>query len=76
MRPKYIKATKKDIENPKDGCDGTTNPGGIQKLDNPLKGIQNTITQNLDNPLKGIQDNPEPVDERVNRTILGLTVAT
>ena len=37
-------------------CAGTTNPGGIRKPDNPLKGIWNQITQDPDNPLKGIQD--------------------
>ena len=44
MRPKYVKATKKDTENSKDrqtatvrGCAGTTNPGITRKLENPLK---------------------------------------
>ena len=60
-------------------CAGTTNHGGTQKSDNPLKGIQNPIPCNLNNPLKGIRDlvqkrNPEPVTKRVNRTNLGLTV--
>ena len=38
MRPRYVKETKKGIENSKDqrtgtrwGCDGTTNPGGNRK---------------------------------------------
>ena len=35
-------------------CAGTTNPGGTQKPDNPLKGIQNPIPRNLDNPCKRI----------------------
>ena len=63
MIPRYAKATKKDIENSKyrhtgtkRGCAGTTNPGGTQKPDNPLKGIRNSIPRNPDNPLKGIQD--------------------
>ena len=49
MRPRYIKATKKDIEKSKDqkngtgrGCAGTTNTGGTLKPDKPLRepGIQ------------------------------------
>ena len=39
-----------------DHCDGTTNPGGTRKVDNPLKGIWDPITRYPDNPLKGIQD--------------------
>ena len=61
--PRYVKATKKYIENSKDrktgtgrGCSGTTNPGGTRKLDNPFKGIRNPMTQNPDNPCKGIRD--------------------
>ena len=63
MRPRYVKATKKDIYNSKDwqtgtgrGCAGTTNTGGTQKPDNPPKGIRNPIPQDPDNPLKGIRD--------------------
>ena len=63
MRPRYVKATKKDIENSKDrrtgtgrGCAGTTNPGGTWKPDNPLKEIRNLIPQDTDNPLKVIRD--------------------
>ena len=62
MRPRYLKATKKDIENSKDrktgtgrGRSGNTNPGGTQKSDNPLKGIRNPIPQNLYIPLKRIR---------------------
>ena len=63
MRPRYVKATKKDIENSKyrrtgtgRGCAGTTNTGRTRKLDNPLKGIRNPIPKDQDNPLKGIRD--------------------
>ena len=63
MRPRFVKATKKDIENSKErqpgrrrGCAGNTNPRGTWKPDNLLKGIQNTIPQDLDNSLKVIQD--------------------
>ena len=52
MRPRYIKATTKYIENSKDrqngtgkGCDGTTNTGGTRKPDNLPKGIQLPGTQ-------------------------------
>ena len=62
IRPRYFKAKKK-IENSKDrqtgtgrGCDGTTNPRGSWKPDNPLKGIRNPIPQDPDNPLKGIRE--------------------
>ena len=61
MRPRYVKATKKYIENSKDqrtgtgrGCAGTTNPWGTRKPDNPLEGIRNPIIWNLDNSLNGI----------------------
>ena len=63
MRPRYVKVTKKDIENSKDrqtgtrrGCAGIINPGGTRKPDNPLKGIWNPIPQDPDNALKGIGD--------------------
>ena len=63
IKPRYVKATKKDIEISKDrqngtrrGCAGTNNPGGTRKPDNPFKGIWNRIPQDLDNPLKGIRD--------------------
>ena len=36
------------------GCAGTTNTGGIQKPDNTLKGIRNSIPRNPDSPLRGI----------------------
>ena len=62
-RQRYLTATKKDIENPKErqtgiiiGCDGTTNPWVTRKTDNPLRGIRNPITRNPDNPLKGIRN--------------------
>ena len=62
MRSIYVKATKKYVEKSKyqrtgtgRECDGTTNPGGTEKPDNPLKGIWNPIPQDPDNPLKGIQ---------------------
>ena len=62
MRPRYVKATKKEIENSKNrktgtgiGCTGTSNPEGTQKPDNPLKGIRNPISRNPDNTLNGIQ---------------------
>ena len=52
MRPRYVKATKKDMENSKnqrDGtwrrCTGTINTGGTRKPDNPLKGIQNGLVE-------------------------------
>ena len=35
---------------------GTTNTGGTQKLDTPLKGIQDPSPWNPDNPLNGIQN--------------------
>ena len=35
---------------------GTTNRGGAQKPNNPLKGIRNPIPWNPENPLKGIRD--------------------
>ena len=61
MRPIYVKAKQKDIENSKDwqtgngrGCVETTNPGGTRKPYNPLKGIRNQIPRNLANPRKGI----------------------
>ena len=38
------------------GYAGTINPRGTQKLDNPLKVIQNPNPWNPDNPLKGIWD--------------------
>ena len=63
MRPLYLKATKKYIENSKyhqtgtrRGCAGTTNPKGTRKPDNPLKGIRNPIPWNRDNPIKGMLD--------------------
>ena len=63
MRPRYLKATKKDIENSKyrqngtgRGCSGTTNPGVTQKTDNPLEGIWNPIPWKPDNPLKEIRN--------------------
>ena len=63
MIPRYVKATKKDIEKSKyrrpetgRGCAGTTNPRGTWKKDNPLKGIRNPIPQDPDNPHKGILD--------------------
>ena len=50
MRPRYVKATKKDMENSKDrwagtrrSCTGTNNPGGNQKPDNPLKRIRDLV---------------------------------
>ena len=50
MIPRYVKATKKDIEKSKyrqtgirSCCTGTTNTGGIQKLDNPLKRIWDLV---------------------------------
>ena len=59
MRPRYAKATKKDIENPKDrktgtvrGCAGTINPGVTQKPDNHLKGIRNLVPRKSGNLLK------------------------
>ena len=63
MRPRYAKATKKDIENSKDwktgtgrGCAGTNNIRRTRKPENPLKGIRNKIPRNLYNSLKGVQD--------------------
>ena len=63
MRPRYVKAAKKDIENSKyqqtrtgRGFDEATNPGATQKPDNPLKGTRNPIPQKPDNILKGIRD--------------------
>ena len=63
MRSRYFKATKKDIKYSKcrktgtvRECDGTTNPGGTRKPNNPLKGICNPISRNPDNPIKVIQD--------------------
>ena len=63
IKPRYITATKKDIENSKDrrtgtgiGCAGTNNPRGTRKPDNPLKGIRNKIPQDPDNLLKGIRN--------------------
>ena len=50
MRPRYVKATKKDVENSKyqqtgtgRGCSGTSNPGETWKPDNPLKGIRDLV---------------------------------
>ena len=61
MQRRYLKPTKKGIENSKDrrtrngrGHDRTTNPGVTWKPDNPLKGTRNQIHRRLDNPLKGI----------------------
>ena len=63
MRPRYVKASQKDTENAKDrwtetwrGCDVTTNNGGTWKVDNPLKGMRNSIPRNLDNHRKGIRE--------------------
>ena len=63
MRPIYLEPTTKEIENSEyrrtntgRGCDGTTNHGGTQKPDNPLKGIWNSIPLKPDNPLKGIHN--------------------
>ena len=63
MRPRYVKATKKDTEKSKEqqtgtgrGCDGTSNTRGTWKMDNPLKGILNPIPRKPDNPIKGIRD--------------------
>ena len=54
--------------------DGTTNPRGTRKPDNPLKGIRNTIHRKLDNPLKIIQDLvPNRIQSQWPR---GLTVPT
>ena len=81
MRPIYAKSTTKDTENLKKrrtgagrGCDGTTNPGGTRKLDNPLKGIRNPIPQDPDNPLKGIQDLVQNVTR--SQWPRGLTIPT
>ena len=35
---------------------GTTNPGVIQKPDNPLNWTRNPLPWNPDNPLKGIRN--------------------
>ena len=50
MRPRYVKETKKDIENSKyrrigtrRGCAGTTNPSITRKPDNNLKGIRDLV---------------------------------
>ena len=63
MRPRYVKATKKYIENSKDqqtgtvrGCARTTNTGGTRKPDNPFKEIRNPIPRSPDIPLKRIWD--------------------
>ena len=63
MRPIYVKATQKDIENSKDRQTGTgrrcavsTNTGGTRKMDNLFKGIRDPIPLNLDNPRKGIRE--------------------
>ena len=55
--------TKKDMENLKKrntgtgrACAGTTNTGVTQKMDNPLKGVQNPIPWKPDNTLKGIHN--------------------
>ena len=54
--------------------DGTTNPGGTRKPDNPLKVIRNPIPQKLDNPLKRIRDLvPNRIQSQWPR---GLTVST
>ena len=53
---------------------GTKNPGGTQKLNNPLKGICNPIPQNLDNTRKGIR---ELVQNRIwSQWPIGLTIPT
>ena len=39
-----------------DNNSGTTNPGGTQKPDYPLKGIRNPIPQDPEYPLKGIRN--------------------
>ena len=54
--------------------DGTNNPGGTRKPDNPLKGIRNPIPLKLDNPLKRIRDLvPKEIQSQWPR---GLTVPT
>ena len=53
---------------------GTINPGVTQKLDNPLKGIRNTIPRNPDNPIKRIRNLvPNGIQSQWPR---GLTVPT
>ena len=61
MRPRYVKATTKDIKTQNNGKMGPGEglvelpiPGGTLRSDNPLKGIRNKISLNLNNPLKGI----------------------
>ena len=39
-----------------ENCAGTANPGVTRKLDNPLKGIRNSIPGETDDPLKGIRN--------------------
>ena len=53
---------------------GTTNPGGTQKPDNPLKGIHNPISWNPDIPLKGIQYIVQ--NGTLSQFPIGLTVQT
>ena len=79
MQPRYLKPTKKYIENSKywitgngRGCAGTINPRVIRKSDNTLKIIRNSAPQKPDNPLKGIW-NLVPNRNR-NQWTRGLTV--
>ena len=59
---------------PSDHYDGSTNPRGTRRPDNPLKGIRNPIAWNLDNPCKGIQ---EIITNRIrSQWPRGLTVPT
>ena len=80
-RPIYLDLATKDIKNPKDrrigtgrGCAGTTNPGIIQKPNNPLKEIRNPIPWKPDNPITEIWA-LEPNGIR-SQWPIGLTVPT
>ena len=50
------KAGPNEIKRERGYFAGTTNPGGTQKPDNPLKEIRNPIPRNPDNPLKRIHN--------------------
>ena len=81
MRPRYLKPTKKDIENSKEQrngtgnwCTGTNRSRVTRKSDNVLKGIRNPAPRKPDNPLNGIQ-NLVPNGTR-NQWPRGLTIQT